>query len=143
MKKLFIVLVVLFGVVSQHALGAVQQIVCPSELPEASMKVISVPPGWKSYISSPMYLHNAAPIDGPPERLGTLIGKTVKESKTAWTQKYNLDRSFPDGKWFKCDYGMLNDFSLAKKLNDDTKECTVNGKKGEKAGQNVFEIICK
>lgn len=57
--------------------------------------------------------------------------------------RYSLEGPFPEGKWFPCEYGMLNEFSLSKRLDDDTKECTVTGRKGERAGQNVFDIVCK
>lgn len=124
------------------ASATTQRVECPSELPISSLQM-SAPPQWRTFISAPLFLHDAAPTDGPPERLGSQMGERIRKTNTEWTYRYKLDGPFPEGKWFQCDYGMLNEFSLSKRLPDDTKECIVTGKKGEKAGQHVFDIICK
>ncbi|MDP3669237.1 MAG: hypothetical protein Q8R69_06070 [Telluria sp.] len=124
------------------AMGAEQSIICPAELQPESLQFRSAPAGWMPTVSSPLYLHDAAPISGPPERLGTMVGKMVKQSKTEWTETYSLDGVFPDGKWFKCDYGVGNEFSLSKKLDDSVKACVVKGRKGSKFGQHAFDIKC-
>jgi hypothetical protein len=125
------------------SLAAIERVECPSELPEKSMRLIDTPPGWRSYVAAPLYLHAAAPIDGPPEALGQLRGTATREGKTTWTHTYDLTGPFPEGKWLQCSYGMLNEVSLSKRLDDDIKACTITGRKGDKAGQNVFEIVCK
>jgi hypothetical protein len=135
---------VLLAMLSCASNGAEMSIVCPSELPADSLKVVKNPSGWKPFISSPLYLHNAAPIAGPPERLGRLIGKTIRKTKDEWTDEYvSLDAPFPEGVWFTCDYGEGNEFSLARKLNSGIQSCIVRAKKGEKAGQFEFDIRCK
>jgi hypothetical protein len=128
---------------SQLAASAEQTIVCPPELPAASLRIAAVPQGWKPFISSQLYLHDAAPIAGPPEQLGTLVGKMVKHSKTEWTDTYDLDYPAPEGKWFMCGYGVGNEFTISKRLDDSTKSCVIKGKKGEKFGQHIFDITCK
>jgi hypothetical protein len=90
--------------------------------------------GWRPYVASPLYLHSVAPTDGPPEHLGQLMGKQVKAGS---------DGRFPDGKWLQCSYGMLNEIVLSKRLDDGITSCTVMGRKGEKAGQNVFSVVCR
>ena len=72
-----------------------------------------------------------------------MVGKMVKQTKTEWTETYSLDGVFPDGKWFKCDYGVGNEFSLSKKLDDTVKSCVVKGRKGSKFGQHIFDIKCE
>jgi hypothetical protein len=62
-----------------------------------------MPVGWRGYVSSPVLLHNAAPLNGPPDNLGTLMGETIKETRTAWIIRYSLNGAFPKGKWFTCD----------------------------------------
>ena len=116
---------------------------CPSELPAATVKVESHLPGWKAYVASPLYLSNAAPADGPPERLGILRGEEGKRTKASWTQKYSLEGPYPEGKWLRCDYGAMGEVALAMRLPDDIKSCTVNGRKGRHAGENAFEIVCQ
>lgn len=117
--------------------------VCPSHIRQSSVVVKDVDAGWKPYVAAPLYLHSVAPIDGPPERLGALIGKRVRTERDSWVDIYELQGSFPDGKWLQCSYGMLNEVVLSKRLNDDIASCTVKGKKGEKAGQNVFSVECR
>lgn len=125
------------------ACAADQTIVCPPELPAASLSIANVPQGWTPFISSQLYLHDAAPISGPPNRLGTLVGRITKISKTEWIDSYDLDYSAPEGKWFMCGYGVGNEFTISKPLDDNTKSCVIRGKKGAKFGQNIFDIKCK
>lgn len=89
-----------------------------------------------------MYLSGAAPADGPPERLGILRGEDGPRTKTSWVQKYSLEGPYPDGKWLRCDYGAMGEVSVATRLPDDIKQCSVIGKKGQHAGEKVFEIAC-
>ena len=84
-----------------------------------------------------------APTDGPPERLGQLMGRQVRTGKNAWTDAYDLRGPFPEGKWLQCSYGMLNEVVLSKRLDDRITACSVKGKKGAKAGQNVFSVECR
>jgi hypothetical protein len=129
-----------FPVVS---LAAVQRVDCPPLLPERSIRLLDTPSGWRTYIAAPLYLHSAAPIDGPPEALGQLRGTATLGGENSWADAYDLSGRYPEGKWMQCSYGMLNEVSLSKRLDDDTNECTITGRKGDKAGQNVFEIVCK
>ncbi|TFW26534.1 STY0301 family protein [Duganella callida] len=116
---------------------------CPQELPPASVKVESPRPGWTTFVGSPMYLSGAAPADGPPERLGILRGDDGARNRTTWTQHYELAGSYPEGKWLRCDYGAMGEVSLAMRLPDSIKQCTVTGRKGQHAGENRFEIVCR
>jgi hypothetical protein len=116
---------------------------CPQSIPEASVRLVAPGKEWKPFVSSPLYLHNAAPADGPPERLGILRGDDSRKTKTGWTQTYSLAGPYPEGKWLRCDYGSLGEASLAKRLPDEIKECTVTGKKGDHAGESQLEISCQ
>ena len=116
---------------------------CPEQISQPSIMLKDVGPGWRTYVTSPLYLHSVAPTDGPPERLGQLMGKQVQTGRNAWTDTYDLRGPFPDGKWLQCSYGMLNEIVLSKRLDDSVMSCTIRGKKGEKAGQNVFSVDCR
>lgn len=129
------------ALVGQATAGTVR-FECPQELAAALVKVDSPRPGWKTFVGSPMYLSGAAPADGPPERLGILRGEDGPRTKTSWVQKYSLEGPYPEGKWLRCDYGAMGEVSVATRLPDDIKECLVTGKKGQHAGENVFEIAC-
>jgi hypothetical protein len=128
---------------AEQVMAAPAGYACPSELPAASLKVEGVPSGWTTFVGAPLYLSDAAPADGPPERLGILRGEGGKVSKTSWTRKYSLEGRYPEGKWLRCDYGAYGEVSLAKRLPDDVKECIVTGHKGLHAGENKFEITCR
>lgn len=124
--------------------GAQVSIVCPSELPAEAMKIVTAPDGWKPFVSSPLFLHSASPIAGPPERLGQLMGETTRRTKSESIVLYqSLDVGTPEGVWVQCDYGEGNEFSRTKKLPAGIKSCVVKSKKGEKTGQNELEIQCK
>lgn len=144
MKNSKLALAALLALAATAVAAAEITIVCPTELPSEALRIVTVPSGWQPYISSPLYLHSAAPIFGPPERLGQIRGQTIKHSKGEPTVQYDeLDSPPPEGVWFSCEYGEGNEFSLAKKLPAGIKSCTVKYTKGEKAGQNDLDIKCK
>ena len=116
---------------------------CPQSIPETSVQLIAPDRDWKPFVSSPLYLSSAAPADGPPERLGVLREDESIKTKTGWRRKYSLIGQYPEGKWLRCDYGSLGEASLAKRLPDETRECTVTDKKGPHAGENQVEIQCR
>lgn len=96
-----------------------------------------------AFVASPIYLNGAAPSDGPPEKRGILRGEAEKTTKSGWSHRYSLAGPYPEGKWLRCDYGTLGEFSLAKRLPDDIRECTVSGRKGEHAGENIIKVVCR
>lgn len=118
------------------------QLECPQSLPAELMKVQPPGPGWRSFVGAPLYLSDAAPADGPPERLGILRGEDGHRTKNTWTNKYVLDGPYPEGKWLRCDYGAMGEVSISMRMPDDIHECTVIGRKGEHAGENRFHILC-
>lgn len=139
MKWLYLLML---GAAASEAGAASFKIECPAQIASSSLSLNDTPSGWRGHVSSPLFLHNAAPLDGPPEDLGILMGETIKETKNHWVIRYPLNGPFPKGKWFTCDYGMLNEISLSKKLPDATKECRVTGRTGTRAGENTFDIVC-
>ena len=130
-------------VVSMDVLAGQTLYECPKSIPETSLQLTSPNQDWKSFISSPLYLSSAAPADGPPERLGILREDDYTKTKAGWKRKYALTGQYPEGKWLRCDYGSLGEVSLAKRLPDEIKECTVTGKKGSHAGESLVEILCQ
>jgi hypothetical protein len=122
--------------------AAEEVITCPLELPAEAMKITPRNDNWKPLVTSPLYLHDAAPIAGPPERQGIIMGKMEKRHANEWTERYNLDVGYPEGVWFQCAYGANNSHTLSKKLESSVKSCVVKGKVGTKLGQNIFEIKC-
>jgi hypothetical protein len=122
--------------------AAPQSFVCPQSIPQASLRLVAPGAEWTPFVSSPLYLSNAAPADGPPERLGVLRGHGTTKTRTGWMEKYSLEGPYPEGKWLRCDYGSFGAVSLAKRLPDEIRECTVTGTKGTHAGENQVEVRC-
>jgi hypothetical protein len=124
--------------------GAEHQIVCPTEISESSIKLMSISQPWKPYVGSPLYLSSAGATAGPPEQRATLMGdSTWKKGRTEWSTTYDLnDDGFVAGKWMECRYGEYGQVLLSTRLDDKTKSCTVRFSKGEKAGQRSVKISC-
>lgn len=116
---------------------------CPPQIQESSVDLRNVGADWTTFVAAPLYLHSVTVTDGPPERLGQLVGRHVATGRDAWTDTYDLRGPYPEGKWLQCSYGMLNEIVLAKRLEDSITRCTIRGKKGDKAGQNVFSVECR
>jgi len=116
---------------------------CPTSVQESEIKLQNIPAGWISYVASPMYLHDAAPTDGPPQRKGELADYAHSGNKNETTDTYDLEGTYPDGKWLRCSYGEYAQITLAQRLDDSITRCTFRYRKGQKAGQNDITIRCK
>lgn len=67
---------------AHSASGADFKIDCPAEIGAASVRIVNPPANWRAAATAPIYLHNAAPLDGPPEDLGTLMGGRSNRRRT-------------------------------------------------------------
>lgn len=134
-----------FVPVATSTFAAGQHIACPSEISQPSIRLVGIPSGWATYVASPLYLHSAGMAAAPPGKLADLIGEgTGKPGRDKeWSTTYKFEGEYPDGKWMECGYGEYNQFILSKRLDDETSECRVSYRKGEKAGQNALKITCK
>lgn len=116
---------------------------CPSAIPVEELQVVRPAPGWTPHVASPMYLHAAAPMYGPPEMKGDLADFKETRGKEKWSYTYGLNGAFPDGKWLQCAYGEHNQVTLSRRLPDNIQECKFTYSKGSKAGQHEIQIQCK
>jgi hypothetical protein len=122
--------------------AATQVHTCPPSISERSVRLADTPQGWTPYVGSPLYLHGATPMNGPPINLGELSDFTQKRGKNAWTYTYQLNGKFPDGKWLACTYGESDQLTLSRRLDDGVQACTFTYRKGKYAGQNEIAIRC-
>lgn len=138
-------LVLAFAPVATSAAAAIQYVECPSEISQASIRIVGTPGGWSTYVASPLYLHSAGAAAAPPEKLANLVGESIGQPGRSkeWFTSYKFEGKSPDGKWMECGYGEYNQVIVSKRLADDTSECKVSYRKGEKAGQNALKISCK
>jgi hypothetical protein len=143
MKFFAVVAAMSFALSAQSAMCAEVSHACPQFIPAAVVQLSAPSPEWKPFVSAPLYLNGAAPADGPPERLGRLREDASAQTNTGWTRKYLLNRYYPEGKWFRCDYGTLGEASLAKRLPDTIQECTVTGNKASDAGETRIQARCR
>lgn len=125
------------------AMAVAQQPECPKSIAEKSIRVAETPPGWTPFVGSPLYLHGAAPMNGPPEQLGELSDYKERHGKNTWTTTYQLDGKFPEGKWLACTYGESDQIALSQRLDDKIQTCTFTYRKGQHVGQNDITIRCK
>lgn len=116
---------------------------CPESIGAESIRVEGIEKKWTSFIASPLYLHSAAPMSGPPEMRGDLADFSERRTKHEWSYTYHLKGSFPGGKWLQCGYGEYNQVTLSQRLRDDVQRCTFTYRKGEKAGQYEIRIDCR
>lgn len=116
---------------------------CPASIREKSVQLVETPPGWRSFVGAPLYLHAAEPMISPPELLGSLIPDVERKGKTGMIYTYKIDGTFPDGKWLACRYGESDQVTLARALPAATTVCTFTYRKGEYGGQNMIKIDCR
>lgn len=116
---------------------------CPTSIAEKSIQLVDTPKGWTTFTASPLYLHGAAPMSGPPEKLGELSDYKQSRRKNELAYTYQLDGKFPEGKWLSCTYGESDQVIFARRLPDDTNVCVITSRKGKYVGQNDIKIDCK
>jgi len=117
--------------------------VCPTAIQPESIQFNAIPAGWTGYVAAPLYLHHAAPMDGPPEELGELAGFKQEKIPGGWRHRYDLDMNFPKGKWLVCRYGESGQVTLSKQLDDSIRTCNFSYRNGEHVGENRISITCK
>jgi hypothetical protein len=125
------------------AFAAPEVIVCPTSIARTSIQVTASEQAWMPFVSAPLYLHAAAPMNGPPERRGDLTDFTTHPGKLEWSYTYKLDGAFDAGKWIQCAYGANNEITLSKRIADEAQECTITYRKGKKAAQHEIKIQCR
>ncbi|MRW92527.1 hypothetical protein GJ699_21235 [Duganella sp. FT80W] len=116
---------------------------CPDAIPQSAIRITAASTDWVPYVASPLYLHAAAPMDGPPEMKGELAEFKETRGKNEWSYSYALDGAFPNGKWLQCTYGEHNQVTLSRRLPDEIQACKFVYRKGSKAGQHQITIQCK
>lgn len=125
------------------ASAATPLIACPASIPQRSIQLADVPQGWSAFVGVPLYLHAAAPMNGPPEQLGELSDFRQQRVKNGWVDTYQLDGKFPEGKWLACRYGGTGQLILARRLDDSIDSCTFTYRPGEHVGERKIAIMCK
>jgi hypothetical protein len=123
--------------------GQTQAFGCPESIAESSVKLTGIDSEWTPFITRPLYLHAAAPIDGPPQRRGDLAEFTEQKVKDGTIVKYRFEGNYPDGKWLQCLYGEYGQVTLSKRIDDRFMTCEFYFRKGAKAAQNDIRIECR
>lgn len=116
---------------------------CPAAIQPESIRLNAIPAGWTTYVAAPLYLHSAAPMDGSPDQLGELAGFKQEKIPGGWRHRYDLDISFPQGKWLVCRYGESGQITLSRQLDDSIRSCSFSYRKGEHVGEKRITIACR
>ncbi len=116
---------------------------CPAAIQPESIQLRAIPAGWATYVAAPLYLHSATPMDGSPDQLGELAGFKQEKIPGGWRHRYDLDMSFPKGKWLVCRYGESGQVTLSRQLEDSIRSCSFSYRKGEHVGENRITIACR
>lgn len=123
-------------------MAVAQKIECPSEIPQSSIQVASMP-GWKPFIQFPLHLSSVGMSAGPPESLAVLRGEPLNKRGQPQSTRYAFgDMGFDQGKWLDCGYGEGSQVTLSKRLSDSLKECTVTYPKSDRSDKSDIKIMC-
>lgn len=122
---------------------AAPSIECPPSIPQHAIQLSNPPQGWRAFVGTPLYLHSAVAMSGPPEQLGELSDFRQKRVKNGRIDTYQLDGKFPEGKWLACRYGGAGQLILAQRLDDSVATCSFTYSKGEHVGEQKIAIICR
>lgn len=118
------------------------RLACPASIDQNAIRILDAPAGWTSFVASPLYLHGAAPMSGPPEQLGELAGFHEARVKGKLVHTYKFDGKYPEGKWLACTYGESDQLKLSRRLPDAIRTCSFTYSKGAHVGQVDIAISC-
>lgn len=71
-----------------------------------------------------------------------LAPDSYKKNKKMWVDRFLLGQPDTDGNWISCNYGDGNAVMLAKRIDDNIRECTVTYSKRGTA-RPLIDIACK
>jgi hypothetical protein len=130
-----------------NAYAAGIRVECPAKLGPQSLHVVAPAGGWTTHVPVGLWLHAAAPMDGPPADMVTLQGDAYSTKGKSKTTRWMLTQdSSDDGiheKWMACFYGVGNDVIMSKRIDDAVTECTVTYTKQPEPARDTVEIRCK
>jgi hypothetical protein len=81
-------------------------------------------------------------LGSPPEQKAFLKPDTRKLTKTTWAEIYLFGVPEDDGNWIQCSYGEGDDVTLARRIDDRLRRCTVTYKKENSKNVSV-DVTCK
>ncbi len=115
-------------------------VVCPPNIAGENLRVLHAPQGWSSAVTETgVVLNGASLMSGPPADRATLLPTTKGASnEDVWTDM----RPIPEGWWMACSYGANQEFTLSRRLPDDTKECRIRYTR-DKLKRLQLNIRCK
>lgn len=97
-------------------------LVCPSEIPGASIRDIEIQPGWRIFNPNRLKLHSASFMGGRPEERKDLVPFRVSKRRGGAFEQWKFDG---DEVWLRCSYGAAGQITLSKKVEGKLAECSV------------------
>jgi hypothetical protein len=123
------------------------RITCPVKLDAQALRIAAPAGGWTIHVPVGLWLHSAAPMDGPPSEMVTLQGEIQSTKGKSKTTRWMLKQDASDGgvheKWMACFYGAGNDVIMSKRIDDAVTECSVTYTKQPDPARDKVDIRCK
>ena len=110
----------LFGLTQGDAKELV--LVCPSEIPAASIRDVEIQSGWRVLNPNRLKLHSASFMGGSPEKRMDLVPFQVDKNMGGAFERWKFDG---DDVWLRCAYGTAGQITLSRKLEGKLAECSV------------------
>ena len=140
-----VLLLLSVGIANAYAIDI--RITCPAKLDAQALHVDAPAGGWTTHVPVGLWLHAAAPIDGPPSEMVTLQGDAYstkgKSKTTRWMLKQDSSDDRNHEKWMACFYGAGNDVIVSKRIDDAVTECSVTYTKQASPARDAVDIRCK
>jgi hypothetical protein len=97
-------------------------LVCPSEIPAASIRDMEIQPGWQVLNPSKLKLRSASFMGGGPEEMVDLVPFQASKSERGAFELWKFDG---DEVWLRCAYGAEGQITLSRKVEGKQKKCSV------------------
>lgn len=124
---------------------AKQEFQCPPKIQLNSATLTGsreVAPYAVSVSKTPQWLSGINIFDGHPEQEGALKPLHSKQTGNTETSTWNLDASFPDGKWVSCDYS-AGAVRLVARIEDTAKLCRAAVNTKHKPNKLEISLSCE
>lgn len=141
-KELWMYVAMALLTAGAQASGAPSKGLCPAEIKSASVQLVGISSEWKSNVSEILRWDAATFLGSAPERKAFLKPETHKLTRATWSEIYVVGTPDADGNWIQCSYGEGGDITLAKRIDDSVRQCTVTYKK-ESNKDVPIDVTCR
>lgn len=132
----------LASAISPHGMASHQRIDCPDNLAAETVQVIAAPSGWIPFTPTVLRLHSATFMAGPPASMTILKEDASTSAKNQQVDTWYFRSPQPDGIWLTCGYGLGNEVTLSKRMEDAIIACSVTYSNREQDSASAIVVMC-